>query len=413
MFPNSWTPTTIGEISELGSGSTPSRKKHTLYFEGGNIFWVKTGDLNNGLIDSTEERITAAALKETSCKVYPIGTLLVAMYGGFKQIGRTGLLGVDAAINQALTAVAIDRVQAVPEFVQQWLNYRVDDWKRLAGSSRKDPNISKSEVSAFPILLPPKREQLAIVCLLKVWDRGILQLSDLIAAKLRFKQGLMQQLLSGKQNFGKHNWCKPEDTRFGELVEKVAEAVKVNPKATYREIGIRSHGKGIFYKEPVTGQSLGNKRVYPVVPGCLTLNIVFAWERALAVTTEQEDGMIASHRFPMFHPNRKRLLPEYALHYFLSQKGTEALQLASPGGAGRNRTLSQTEFLNTSIPLPTIVVQQKIVSFVEAVEREINILRRQLKALKQQKRGLMQKLLTGDIRVPQSRWKSRSRTGTT
>ena len=190
MVPNSWSITTIGEVADLGSGSTPSRQKQVDYFDGGNIRWVKTGDLNNGLILETEEKITCLGLEESSCTVYPVGTLLVAMYGGFKQIGRTGLLGCEAAINQALTAVTLDLNSAVPEYVQNWLNHRVSDWKRLAGSSRKDPNITKAEVAAFPLLLPSMDEQEAIVEVLSAWDKGIRQLTDLIAAKLCFKRGV-------------------------------------------------------------------------------------------------------------------------------------------------------------------------------------------------------------------------------
>lgn len=399
MVPSPWISTTIGETAELGSGSTPSRSKQADYFDGGTIPWVKTGDLNNDLIQQTAESITEKALEESSCKIYPSGTLLVAMYGGFNQIGRTGLLGCDAAVNQALTAISLDRSLACPEYVQQWLNCKVSHWKRLAGSSRKDPNITKSEVSAFPLLLPPANEQRAIVSILSAWDRGIRQLSDLIAAKVRFKQGLMQQLLTGKRRFKGFEGTECPLVPLYDLLQKVSEPVVVDPDLTYREIGIRSHGKGIFRKEDVTGQSLGSKRVYSIIPGCLTLNIVFAWERSIAVTTEHEFGMIASHRFPMFRPDRSRLLPEYVLQFLLSKKGTEALQLASPGGAGRNRTLSQTTFLKTAIPLPTLEEQRKVVALIEIVDREIGFLNRELRTLKSQKKGLMQKLLTGQIRV--------------
>ena len=109
--------------------------------------------------------------------------------------------------------------------------------------------------------------------------------------------------------------------------------------------------------------------------------------------------MIASHRFPMFRPDPGRLLAEYALLYLLSKKGSEALELASPGGAGRNRTLSQTAFLKNRIPLPSISEQRSVVSFVQVLDQEIDLLRKQLEALREQKKGLMQKLLTGQVRV--------------
>ena len=136
-----------------------------------------------------------------------------------------------------------------------------------------------------------------------------------------------------------------------------------------------------------------------MVPGCLTVNIVFAWEQAVAVTTMSETGFIASHRFPMFKPDSSRAEAKYLLRYFLSQKGSEALQLASPGGAGRNRTMSQSAFLKLKLPLPSIRFQRQFVSLVDRLDSEIHLLRELLAALKTQKKGLMRELLTGEVRV--------------
>lgn len=267
----------------------------------------------------------------------------------------------------------------------------------VAGSNY--PAITASIVSSLIVPLPSLPEQKAIVTILSTWDRGIRQLSDLIAAKLRSREGLIQRLLNGKFRFQEYSKSVHEQVPLNHVLEKISDPVIPSANEMYREIGVRSHGKGVFHKEPVSGESLGNKRVYRVVPGCLTVNIVFAWERAVAITTEREDGMIASHRFPMFRPNPDRLLAEYALLYLLSKKGSEALELASPGGAGRNRTLSQTGLLKNLIPLPSVPEQRRVVTFVQTADREIGLLRKQLEALKQQKKGLMQKLLTGEVRV--------------
>lgn len=105
------------------------------------------------------------------------------------------------------------------------------------------------------------------------------------------------------------------------------------------------------------------------------LNIVFAWERALAITADHEVGMIASHRFPMFRPDPKQVVIEYDLHYMLSDVGSNTLQLASPGGAGRNRTISQEQFLKTEIPLPPVEEQKKIVDVVNTTESDLRSLR--------------------------------------
>ena len=124
---------------------------------------------------------------------------------------------------------------------------------------------------------------------------------------------------------------------LGSVLERVS--CPVIPDVLYREIGIRSHGKGIFHKKPVLGKSLGNKRVFEVHGDCFVVNIVFAWEQAVARTTSNEVGMIASHRFPMYRPVDGLCDVDFLLYYFKTKKGKYLLELASPGGAGRNKTL--------------------------------------------------------------------------
>lgn len=158
-IPEEWEVKTIGEIGSLKSGTTPSREKAELYYKGGEIPWVKTMDLNNSFIVDTHEKVTNLALEETSLSIIPKGSVLVAMYGGFNQIGRTGLLKIDATINQALTAILINTELIEPEFLLIWLNYKVNHWKKFAASSRKDPNITKNDVANFPVVIPSLEEQ--------------------------------------------------------------------------------------------------------------------------------------------------------------------------------------------------------------------------------------------------------------
>jgi restriction endonuclease S subunit len=259
--------------------------------------------------------------------------------------------------------------------------------------------LSTTTLKHAQLLLPSLCEQKAIAQLLWTWDRATEAIQRLVKCKRRLKNGLVLRLLAGRARFPEFSKTSLEPIRLREVLEKVAEPISPEPAQVYRQIGVRSHGKGIFHKAAVSGTSLGNKRVYRVVPGCLTLNIIFAWERALGVTTDREEGMIASHRFPMFRPDKKRLVVEYALLFLLSKRGSTALEIASPGGAGRNRTLNQKDLLRTIIPLPSLAEQRKIVTFVQAADLEIELLERQLAAFRDQKKGLMQKLLTGQIRI--------------
>ena len=182
---------------------------------------------------------------------------------------------------------------------------------------------------------------------------------------------------------------------FRDILERVEVPVNVEPDKEYVQIGIRSHGKGLFYKEPVLGKALGNKQVFWIQPNCFILNVVFAWEQAITKTTENEIGMIGSHRFPMYRPKNDLVDINYLIYYFLTKRGTDILEAASPGGAGRNRTLGQERFLKSKITLPTLPEQQKIAAILSTQDKVIELKEKLLAQKQQQKKYLMQKLLTG------------------
>ena len=187
---------------------------------------------------------------------------------------------------------------------------------------------------------------------------------------------------------------------FRDILERVEVPVNVEPDKEYVQIGIRSHGKGLFYKEPVLGKALGNKQVFWIQPNCFILNVVFAWEQAITKTTENEIGMIGSHRFPMYRPKNDLVDINYLIYYFLTKRGTDILEAASPGGAGRNRTLGQERFLKSKITLPTLPEQQKIAAILSTQDKVIELKEKLLAQKQQQKKYLMQQLLTG-IRITQ------------
>ena len=154
-----------------------------------------------------------------------------------------------------------------------------------------------------------------------------------------------------------------------EVLQRISFPVTVDENKLYYQIGIRSHSKGIFYKEAEIGRQIGNKRIFWIEPNCLILNIVFAWEQAVAKTSEKEVGMVASHRFPMYKVLNNSL--DYIVDFFKTEKGKQLLQMASPGGAGRNKTLNQDFFLNSKIYLPSLNEQLKTSELIELIEDRI------------------------------------------
>ena len=187
---------------------------------------------------------------------------------------------------------------------------------------------------------------------------------------------------------------------IGDCLQRVENPVHVNPEELYTQIGIRSHGKGLFYKEPVTGAELGNKAVFWIEPDCFIVNIVFAWEQAIGKTTKSEIGMIGSHRFPMYKPVNNRVDIDYLIYYLLTKRGTDILEAASPGGAGRNKTLGQDRFLKSKIVLPPIEEQQKIAAILMTQDKIIELKEKLMTEKQHQKKYLMQQLLTGKKRLP-------------
>lgn len=147
---------------------------------------------------------------------------------------------------------------------------------------------------------------------------------------------------------------KVDRVRVGDALALQRRSVAVDPLGEYEEIGVRSFGRGIFHKEPVSGASLGNKRVFRVEPGDLVISNVFGWEGAVALASDAEAGKIGSHRFMTFNPADARIDAGWASWFFRSEPGLELIRRASPGSAGRNRTLAIDRFEALEIPLPPL-----------------------------------------------------------
>jgi len=128
----------------------------------------------------------------------------------------------------------------------------------------------------------------------------------------------------------------------------------VEPKMgeEYPELGIRSFGKGTFHKPALDYLSVGTKRLYCIEPGDLIFSNVFAWEGAIAVAQPEDGDRYGSHRFITCVPKAGVSTPEFLCFYFLTEEGLRKIGEASPGGAGRNRTLGLTKLTEIEVPVP-------------------------------------------------------------
>ena len=156
-IPGHWRLESLGNICKTTSGGTPSRKVQNYY--NGNIPWVKSGELDNGLIMDTEEKITESAVTNSSAKIFPKGTLLIALYGA--SIGKISFLGIDAATNQAICGI-FQSPEINHKFLFYFLSYsRPNLVKQGIGGAQ--PNISQGILKNLMIPIPPLAEQSQIV----------------------------------------------------------------------------------------------------------------------------------------------------------------------------------------------------------------------------------------------------------
>ena len=153
--PKGWEKIKLKDISEISSGSTPSRDKPEYY--NGNIPWVKTGEVNGSLIFNTKEKISEMALKNSSCKIYPEGSLIIAMYGQGKTRGQVGMLGIAATTNQAC-AVLKPSEKMNYSFLLSLLKFSYNDLREL-GRGGNQPNLNAGLIKNYQVITAPLKIQ--------------------------------------------------------------------------------------------------------------------------------------------------------------------------------------------------------------------------------------------------------------
>jgi type I restriction enzyme, S subunit len=400
-----WQSTTLRDIATFASGKTPLRSRQADYFDKGTVPWVKTMDLTNASIVKTEERVTRRAIRDVKLQVQPEGTVLVAMYGGFNQIGRTGVLRVPAATNQAITAVLPDARFVNSAYLLHLLNYKVGYWRTVASSSRKDPNITKSDIKDFPLSLPPLREQDAIASAINDSDDLISALSALIVKKQTVKQGMMQQLLTGHTRLP--GFTEPwTQATWGELAETISSG------STPR----RSNGAYWNGRIPWVTSTELNRGVIHDVPQRITesglcsanLNVWPAGTFLIAITGLEAAGtrgscgilgLDAATNQSCMAVIPKNRLDSLFLFYFYLLRGEELAFRFTQGTKQQSYTAAIVKTL--PIWLPTSITEQRAISAtLWDVEHQLEALGTRLAKAREVKQGMMQQLLTGRTRLP-------------
>lgn len=199
---------------------------------------------------------------------------------------------------------------------------------------------------------------------------------DFALGKLEEIKLLRSSLLDDAQGMLSSAFHKIIEGAVHQPMSKVAplerRKVEIDVNAEYAELGVRCFGNGTFQKPILDGMEVGTKKLYQMIPGDLVFSNVFAWEGAIAVVKEEDEGRVASHRFITCLPKSGVVTADFLCFYFLTTEGLEKIQAASPGGAGRNRTLGLKKLENIEVPVPDYDKQlwfNQLQSYVEKIKQ--------------------------------------------
>lgn len=393
-IPDEWEAKKLGTISKITSGGTPDRKKPEYW--NGNIPWVTTSLIDFNEIQSANEFITEEGLKNSAAKLFPAGTLLMALYGQGVTRGKVATLKIPATTNQACAAIAPLNGYADNAFLFQFLTLNYENIRNLSNSGSQE-NLSGELLKSIDLPLPPLAEQRKIAAILSTWDSAIAAERTLIAALQIRHRALSQRLLSGKLKL-KGFTGEWKEIRIGAIAKEVSQknkednALVVLSCTKYDGLvpSLEYFGRKIFADDLTT---------YKVVPrnhfAYATNHIE---EGSIGYQTVFEAGLI-SPMYTVFKTSDNEVNDGFLFRLLKTPDYIHEYRRRMEGSIDRRGGLRWDEFSKIKLSLPHFSEQINIANVLTTSEKEVGLHRARLAALQQQKKGLMQVLLTGKKRV--------------
>lgn len=402
MMCSKWSYRSISDISTVVSGGTPSRNKQA-YWANGTIPWVKTGQLSKQkiTIDDIDEFITEEALSNSSAKIVPAGTILIAMYGQGKTRGTSAVLQDEAAINQACAALLLN-TQVDGNYVFQQLLYNYDNLRKISNSGSQD-NLSIDLIKSYKIPFPPGEdsvfEQRRIAEFLGTWDEAIEKLERLIEAKEKRLSWIRANILTGKVRLKNHyaNW---KLQHLASILDEHKE--KSSGQELVHSVSVH---KGVVNQIEHLGRNFAAKDTsnYNLAkPGDIiyTKSPTGDFPYGIIKLNQNDYNVIVSPLYGVFTPKWPELGIWLDCYFEASQNAINYLHPIIQKGAKNTINITNKTFLSNVLLLPTEQNEvQEICQIISNIKAELVLLTQELDAFQKQKRGLMQKLLTGTWRV--------------
>ena len=395
--------TTLGEIGKWQAGGTPNRTIKSYY--GGEIPWLKTGDLNDGIIENIPESITEEALQNSSAKLNPTNSILIAMYGA--TIGKLGILSYPAATNQACCACI--EYSAVEKYYLFYFLLSHRHHFIYKGGGGAQPNISKEKILNTAIPLPPIEEQRRIIKAIEKWFLII----NIVEAN---KNEALECIKVAKNKIldlaihGKLVPQDPADEPASELLKRVNPSAEItcdneqygNLPQNWVTIKLGSVGK---WKAGATPSRIISDYYGGTIPwlktgdlndGFITKIPEFITQKALDETSVFLNpsgsvliamygatiGKVGILTFPATTNQACCACSDYFadkmyLFYFLIANKSNFIAL---GGGGAQPNISKEKIINLIFPLPPLAEQQRIVAKIEELFAQLDAIENSLQA---------------------------------
>ena len=380
----------LGKIAKITSGGTPARENPSYW--NGDIPWVKTTQVQNCIIKlaDIDECITEEGSRRSSAKMIPAGSILMAMVGQGKTRGQVAVLDIDAAINQNCAAIILkdgtDR-----DYVYQQLRFRYEEIRNASNSSGQQ-NLNAALIRSLRIPLPSYATQKKIGTWLREWDFAVQKAEQLIAAKKSQLKAIEHQLLTARKRINgySNNW---DSLRAGKIFDNISlKGFGSEPLLSVTQ------DRGVIPRDMLAGRvtmPAGDTTSFKLVePGNFVISL-----RSFQGGLEHSDyrGLV-SPAYTVLRATREIDI-RFFRHYFRSADFIKRLSVAVIG-IRDGKQVSFQDFCSIKIPFPPVAEQKAIALMLDEAEREISTLGVYVEKLKEQKRGLMQKLLTGQWCVP-------------
>lgn len=405
QLPEGWESTTVGESFHVIGGGTPSTEKKE-YWEG-KIPWISSADISGESSITPRRYITQDAIINSATSLIPSGSIIVVTRVG---LGKVALANFPLCISQDSQALILQNHKIDTKFALYFLSRAAKSFE-YQGRGTTVSGITKKELKELFIPVPPISEQYKISQILSTWDRAIERVQRLIEAKQRQKKGLMQGLLTGKLRF-------PE---FGEPAHKKDEIpnewslLRLNQIGSLKAGGTPSTFVPQYWGGEIPWMNSGelNLKFVNSVNGRITesgmknSNTSMVPRHSVLVGLAGQGktrGTVAVNEFPLCtNQSIAAIMPRvgqahYLFLYYNLDSRYQELRRMSAGDGGRGG-LTLSILGNLHVALPKLDEQIQIAQCLFLIDQNIKILESKKQMLNHQKNGLMQKLLTGEIRV--------------